>query len=69
MLRAAPAETVCKCAAAFLQGWGWAFVFLGFLMIALAVLIFVFLVVQPSDVGLPSPYEPVDKTHELVRVC
>mmetsp|Transcript_37528 Transcript_37528/g.83540 ORF Transcript_37528/g.83540 Transcript_37528/m.83540 type:complete len:499 (+) Transcript_37528:190-1686(+) len=49
-------------AALLSSGWGWSFVIPGLLMIALGFLIFFFLVVQPSDVGLPSPYEPVKST-------
>lgn len=43
-------------AAALLSwGWGWSFVVPGLMMIFLGIVIFCFLVVQPSDVGLPSP--------------
>jgi hypothetical protein len=35
-------------------------------MMFLGVVIFFFLVVQPSDVGLPSPYEQA-RGYELVR--
>jgi OPA family glycerol-3-phosphate transporter-like MFS transporter 1/2 len=48
------------------SGWGWSFVVPGLLMMFLGVVIFFFLVVQPSDVGLPSPYEQA-RGYELVR--
>ena len=53
----------CHCCS---QGWGWSFVVPGLLMIFLGLLIFFFLVVQPSDVGLPSPYEQA-RTYEQLR--
>lgn len=63
-------------AAALSNGWGWAFVLPGFIMILLGFMVFTFLVVQPSDVGLPSPYEqpkspseedPKDAKHEAAE--
>ncbi len=48
------------------QGWGWSFAVPGLLMVLLGILIFCFLVVQPSDVGLPSPYEHA-RSYEQVR--
>eukprot|EP00798_Chlamydomonas_sp_ICE-L_P000225 gene225-3993_t len=54
-------------AAALSSGWGWSFTIPGFLMIGTGILIYLFLVVQPSDVGLPSPYDvPRTGSQELL---
>lgn len=56
------------------SGWGFSFVLPGFLIAGLGVLIFCTLVVQPSDIGLPSPYEQLrdsdkDEVSEPSTAC
>lgn len=56
-------------AGALSSGWGYSFLIPGFFIAGLGVLIYAGLVVQPSDVGLPSPHEPPrdsDKDDEVI---
>jgi MFS family permease len=43
-------------AAVLKYGWGWSFLLPGILMACGGLMIFLFLVVEPADVGLPSPH-------------
>eukprot|EP00249_Psilotum_nudum_P019215 c27147_g1_i1 orf=362-1549(+) len=51
-------------ASALHHGWGWSFVLLGIFIILGGILVFSFLVVEPGDVGLPSPYEAYSKLEQ-----
>ncbi len=54
-------------AAALSYGWGWSFLLPAIGMAVIGVLVWLFLVIQPSDVGLPSPYEPLREESEVRR--
>ncbi|KAJ7541581.1 hypothetical protein O6H91_10G066000 [Diphasiastrum complanatum] len=52
-------------AASMLQyGWGWCFVLPGVFLILAGAVVYLFLVVDPSDVDLPSPYEDPSQEEE-----
>lgn len=51
-------------ASALPYGWGWSFVVPGVFMGAIGVVVALFLVVQPEDVGLPSPHHHHDRAYE-----
>jgi OPA family glycerol-3-phosphate transporter-like MFS transporter 1/2 len=44
-------------AAVLKYGWGWSFLLPGLLLASGGLVIFLFLVVEPADVGLPSPHK------------
>lgn len=53
-------------AAAALQfGWGWSFLFPGLAIILCSVLVYFLLVVEPKNLGLPSPYEDNEQMTSL----